>query len=245
MAIRTVIIFCFLFIVADAIADVPKDTFRLANEAFEKGAVDDAIQLYESIASNDFGSTTLYYNLGTAYLKKENWPAARYYLEKARQEHPTRVDLNSNLEYVRERVDDQYNFPHFPLAGFIEQIHSLFGKNFISLLMLFLFIGGILVAYLRPSHWKTSLYIGTAAWILVFSVFLLERKIDTIQHNMAIVWNDQVQLYDKPEVARESKIADLRAGLKVRSLEKIGPWCRVDLADGTSGWIEDKDIRFL
>lgn len=246
MARRTVLKICILlFLSTKILADAPKDTFKLANEAFDRGAIDDAIQLYESIASNNYASAVLFYNLGTAYIRKENWPAARYYLEKGKLEHPTDEDLRHNLEFVREQVDDLYNFPSFPLTGLVDQIHSVSGKNSISVSLLILFGVGLLVLYTKPFHWKSIIYGIGAMWLLVLILFLFERKLERIDHSMAIVWNDQVSLYNKPETDASSSVVTLKAGLKVRTLEKIGPWCRVDLADGTSGWIQDKDVRFL
>ena len=101
----------FMLLAGNVIASAPKDTFKLANEAFEKGAIDDAIHLYESIISNGFVSETIYFNLGTAYIKKKNWSAARFYLEKGIQEDPHHNGLEQNLAVVREQIDDLYNFP--------------------------------------------------------------------------------------------------------------------------------------
>ncbi|MCB0687373.1 MAG: tetratricopeptide repeat protein [Saprospiraceae bacterium] len=241
----TGIVVILFFIVVKLSADAPKDTFRLANEAYEKGAIDDAIQLYESIVTNDYGSTSIYYNLGTAYLKKENWSAARFYLEKGIQANPNHPGLNKNLELVRTAVDDLYNFPHFPLMGLIDNIHSVAGKNIISIVLLILFIVAMAVAWFKPQFWQKGLYGIAGFWLLVFILFMLERKNARIYHNMAIIWKDETPLYDKPENDSVNDIVNLKAGVKVRSLEKVGPWCRIDLADGTSGWIEEKEVRFL
>lgn len=234
----------FLLLACKLTASAPKDTFELANEAFEKGAIDDAIQLYESVISHGFQSETIYFNLGTAYIKKKNWSAARFYLEKGIQEDPHHAGLEQNLAVVREQVDDLYNFPQFPLTGLVNSIHSLAGKNFISLLLLTLFLGGLAVFWLKPVWWRPALYLTFSAWILLLGLFLLEIKNIHIEQNMAIVWQNNAPLFEKPETDND-ETSNLKAGIKVRTLEKVGSWCRVDLADGTSGWIEDQELKFL
>lgn len=241
---RLISILFFLLFVGSLYADAPKDTFKLANEAFEKGAIDDAIHLYESIISNEFASATIFYNLGTAYIKKQNWAAARYYLEKGLHEEPNNKGLNQNLAYVREQVDDLYNFPHFPLTGVINQIHSMAGKNLLSLALLIFFLAGLGIGWSKPLHWKYILYGISVGWLTLIGLFLVERKNDRIQHNMAIIWQSSTPIYTKPETTSGTEL-ELGAGLKVRTLERVGPWCRVDLADGTAGWIEEKELRFL
>ncbi len=225
-------------------ATTPTDTFKLANEAFEKGAIDDAILLYESILSNDYHSPTIYHNLGVAYLRTQNWPSARYYLEKGLLQAPLDPGLNSNLNFIREKVGDSYNFPSFPFTGLISKIHQIAGQNVISLFLLLVFLCTISVIWFKPGKWQLVSGLLGATWVILLMLFLLERKNEQIHHDMAIVWNHVAELYDKPDEISES-ISTIYGGHKVRIMEKVGPWCQVDLADGTTGWIEAKELRLL
>jgi tetratricopeptide (TPR) repeat protein len=243
MKIVIAIVSFFLFS-SNSFSASPADTFKLANDAFAKGSISDAIQLYESIVSNNYGSATLYHNLGTAYLKQQNWPAARYYLEKGLQEAPFHSAIQHNLQYVREQVDDLYSFPRFPLTGVIEAIKSYLGSSFLSMLLSFAFLVIIVLLWLKPGNLGVWLYSLGFFWLLTFTLLLFELNYDRSNHKMAIVWQNQTQLYEKPEVSDLEKM-HLSGGFKVRILERVGPWCRIDLADGTTGWIEEKELRIL
>ncbi|MBK8505616.1 MAG: tetratricopeptide repeat protein [Saprospiraceae bacterium] len=225
-------------------AALPADTFKLANEAFERGSISDAIQLYESIVSKDYGSASIYHNLGTAYIKQQDWSAARFYLEKGLQEAPLHSAIQKNLRFAREQIDDLYSFPRFPLTGVIETIKSHTGSNFLSVLLSSLFLILVVLLWFRPGNLAVWLYILGSFWIVTLVLLLFERNYDHTNHRMAIIWQNQTPLYDKPEVS-DLGIANLSAGYKVRILEQVGPWYYIDLADGTSGWIEQKEVRRL
>jgi tetratricopeptide (TPR) repeat protein len=242
---RTLQVVLFWILIALKVsASAPTDTFKLANEAFERGAIEDAIMLYESILTSDFHSPTIYHNLGVAYLRTQNWPNARYYLEKGLLQAPLDAGLNSNLNYIREKVGDSYNFPSFPFTGLINKIHQSAGQNIISIFLLVVFLVTTLVFWLKPGKWQLVSGLLGATWVVILMLFLLERKNEQIHHDMAIVWNQEAALYDKPDEISES-ISIIYGGHKVRIMEKVGPWYQVDLADGTSGWIEAKELRLL
>jgi tetratricopeptide (TPR) repeat protein len=226
-------------------AELPSDTFKLANDAYEHGAIDDAIHLYESIMGSQYTSAVLYYNLGTAYIEKQKWAEARYYLEKARLADPNQEGVIENLNYVQKQIDDLYEFPYFPFTNIVEYIHSTMGWSALTLSLLAFFLLVLGTIWVRPlKHWKSLAYALTACWILLFCLFLLEWNYARMKNKLAIVWEGGVDLREKPDDFGEP-IATLEGGFKVRVLEQVGPWCRVDLADGSAGWILGQSIKSL
>ncbi len=224
-------------------ASAPTDTFQMANEAFERGAINDAIQLYENIVDNHYHSTAIYHNLGLAYLKQENWSAARYYLEKGLLEAPLDAGLKRNLQYVREQVDDPYNFPAFPLTGLIVKIHHYAGRNLIAVGLLIVFLGILAIVWLKPMSWQMYSYFLGALWMILLGLFLLERNYDRTNHEMAIIWSE-ADVYEKPDEL-SGPVTSLKNGYKVHILEEVGSWYHIDLADGTTGWMEENNLRRL
>lgn len=225
-------------------ADAPKDTFRLANEAMSQGNINDAISLYESIYHSHYTSSALTFNLGTAHAHQNNWPAARYYFEKAYQYDPYYPNLVKNLQFVRTKIDDLYPFPSYPLQKFIGWIHSILGANFLSIAMLVLFVSWWILRYLKPDHWKWINYSVTGLAIPIAILLALEITYAQNDRSMGIVWQEDLPLLAKPDEPT-SQVAALRGGFKVKIIDKAGDWYQVDLADGSNGWISSTAIRLL
>ncbi len=225
----------------------PKDTLRAANEAMRNGAIADAIQMYEAIDNQHYGSFELYYNLGTAYALQEKWDLARLYLERAFLLDPKNPQVLTNLEMVKDKVNDLYRYPSYPFFGTIETLHSKVGQYFLSICLWILLIslGGACWIHMR---WKVNLrlyYYALTVMIIVIAFFLVvERTHANFHERMAIVQGRQAAMYPHPEIG-SSPLMDLAAGYKVRIEEHIGPWLKVDLADGTQGWIRESSVRSI
>ncbi len=242
------ILFVSTMVICESNANViPKDTFRLANEAFSKGAMDDAIQLYQSIADGGFKSLPLYHNLGTAYANKENWAAARLYLERAQLEDPLNAEVINNLEQVKEKVDDPYHYPKYPLFNSIEYIHSRFSTNAFAWMLLVISLLFIASLYQRfvvaSSNAKTWLWIS-AVFLIIFSTLVFFEQTYVRFHNRMLVLFEASELYRAPDEYGEV-VTELMPGHKLRIQEELGPWVQVDLADGTEGWIQTSKVRAI
>ena len=227
--------------------DTHTDTFRLANSAFKEGSIDDAIQLYRAIADKGYVSLPLYFNLGSAYAKKRNWTEARYYLEQAHLENPLHKDVNKNLDFVKEQIDDPYTYPKYPLFSLIELIHSGLGRNVVSIFFLLCFLGCATSLYLRwIGQLKNKLVNWLFATFLIFFgiIMFFEQTYERFHARMVIVNLPTTNLYKIPDV--EGEVAfDLQGGHKLRIQESIGPWYKVDLADGTEGWVPADHVKGL
>ena len=227
--------------------NTPSDTFRLANEAFQKGAVDDAIQLYQAIADNGFKSLALYYNLGTAYATNENWGEARYYLEKAKLENPLDTRVQKNLEKVKSAIEDPYLYPKYPLFPTIELIHAKAGKSIISLIFLLIFlllIASSYMRYIRRWHQFKAYNTALAVLLVVIGILLFFEQTYEHFHDRMVIANQTSHLYEVPDLEGEIAL-EVQHGHKLRIQEELGPWYRVDLADGTIGWIPRDQVTSL
>ena len=74
--------------------------FSDANESYRAGNYGDAVRTYEALVANGFESAALYYNLGNAYYKLENIPAAVLNYERAKIE--ISVGMRSNITAWRQ-----------------------------------------------------------------------------------------------------------------------------------------------
>ncbi len=224
---------------------LPTDTFRLANEAYAQGSYADAAQLYQAIADRGYGSAILYFNLGSVYMEMQKPSKARFYLEKARLLNPRDDRVNLQLDKLKESIEDPYRYPPYPLFTVIEVIHASLGLNMISILFLLAWISLFVVWYLhrnkRILHSKWILRAVIGCTVVVAVLLFFEKTYQNFHSRMYIVRADDVQLLPQPSEDSEA-ILGLQPGYKVRSKEQLGPWIRVDLADGTEGWLLSKQL---
>ena len=226
----------------------PKDTFQLANDAFAAGDLDRAIALYEYLTQQKLISQELFYNLGTAHAHQEGWGAARFYLEKALLEDPGHEQIQHNLSLIKGQVDDTHHFPQYPFFATIASIHSQFGQKFLSigLLSLLYAIGFLLIINHLKTIQRTKIYLSVLVGLLVVNGFLLmmEHTYLGFHLEMGIVAKDGTELFPHPDTSTEANTY-LSAGCKARVNESVGPWVKVDLADGSVGWLQTDKIVLL
>lgn len=241
-----VVLFVFVFCLNGlAHAASPQDTFRMANEAMRSGATQDAIQLYQMLADRNFASLELYYNLGTAYALQKDLASARLYLERAYLMDPRNEQIRSNLAMVKSQIDDVYHYPSYPFFSTIETVHSMLGQNFLSLCLLILLSALALLLWLKSkddTNVNMYLYVVVGCILLVVMSMLVERTYTSFHKRMAIVHPNTAPMFERPEVTNKRAL-DLASGYKVRINEEVGPWLKVDLADGTPGWIERQYVK--
>ena len=93
--------------------------FVEANEQYNKQNYDSAILLYDSIISNGFESSELYYNLGNCYYKTEDWAHAIWNYEKSLSLKKN-INTIENLKLTKLKIKDK-----------IEPLPQLFYKEII------------------------------------------------------------------------------------------------------------------
>ena len=78
-------------------AEIPDSLFYKANEKYQEGKYEDAIQLYQEIISEGYESPVLYYNLGNSFFRSNKLGKSRLFYEKA-------LKLEIGRASCRERV---------------------------------------------------------------------------------------------------------------------------------------------
>jgi tetratricopeptide (TPR) repeat protein len=231
--------------IADQQADIEK-----ANKAYMAGFYENAITIYEKIINDGVASPELYYNLGNAYFKTNNFPSAILNFERALKYNPGDEDIIYNLAVANSKIVDK-----------IELLPDLFyikwWKN--------------LKSWLSPDGWAIAIITLFTLLIILTAVFLLSRSIITRKilfasglvillasiltgiiawqtytesrmQNTAIVFTPTLPVKSSPD---ESSI-DLfviHEGLKVRIMDKIGDWNEIKIANGSKGWVKAGDIK--
>ena len=97
---------------------IPDTLIAKANQAYNQGLYDSAINLYTAVLNEGLESYELYYNLGNAFFKNNQLPSAILYYEKAKKIAPNNDDVNFNLSIANSMIVDK-----------IEKVPEMFYKR--------------------------------------------------------------------------------------------------------------------
>jgi len=102
-----IIILCTLAFCVQAQPAGQEIVIEMANQSYSNADFTSAVAQYESIIQSGYESSGLYFNLGNAYFKMNNIPAAILNYEKARKLDPTDESIRFNLALANSRIIDK------------------------------------------------------------------------------------------------------------------------------------------
>ena len=224
--------------------------FEKGNDLYQNGKYEQAISEYNSVLATNKHSGELYFNLGNCYYKLNKVAPAIYNYEKALVLTPEDAEITNNLRFAQKLQIDEIKV--IPKVGFSKMIHdfaSIFHYNtwawisigFSALFLLF-FIG---YYFSQTTFTKRIYFFGMFALIglLLISVSIaISEKNDFENERPAIVFAEMVLVKSEPQMASNA-IFTLHEGTKVFVMETVGNWKKIQLTDGTEGWIEKTAIK--
>lgn len=222
------------------------------NHAYTIGDYPAAIQAYDSIRYEGYGSAKLYFNLGNAYYKDSQIGQAILYYNKAQRLAPGDDNIRHNLAvantYVRDRID---NVPEFFFKTWMRRLmYSASSDTWAILGIVFLGLTlGLVLVYLfapRMGYRKAGFYGGIIALLLAIG----SLSFATIQRGKLLYPDEAVIMLTAAPVKSEPNnnardIFVLHEGTKVRVTGEMGEWREIVIADGNSGWVETKSIELI
>lgn len=220
--------------------------FRNANDACLHEKLDECIDIYHRLLSAGYAGTDLYFNLGTALLRKNKLGPAILYLERARRVAPDDMDVVSNLDHAQKmRFDKLVGAPETaagsstPLTSFVTQNTrvEIWAKIFLS----FWLAGWALVLLRRLSSDKVRtpmLSIGILLLVLsLVSGAILASHVYASRHEQeAIVLADVLPVRGGPNSQFKVEF-EIHEGLKVQLIEREAGFQRIRLMNGLQGWV--------
>jgi len=226
--------------------------FEQANGLYRSGSYEKAAELYEQILKNGYESPALYYNLGNAYFKVQNIPAAILSYERAKRLAPHDEDILYNLRLANLRVVDK-----------IEPLPQLFvfewWGSFVALLPSERWaVVGILALWIAviggAAYWvvrgelirRISFFISVLMIVLTCVAFASGMQRYHAEQNAAsaIVFAQSVSVKSAPD-AQSTDLFVLHEGVKVDVMDTVGDWKKVRLADGKEGWVMISSIQLI
>lgn len=224
--------------------------FEKGNDLYKDGKYDLAIKEYESVLATNKESAELYFNLGNCYYKLQQTASSIYNYEKALVLDPNNAAALNNIKFAQKRTIDEIKV--IPKVGFGKLLRDFTGIytfntwawiaiGFAVLFLLF-FIG---YYFSQTVVVKRVFFLGMFLILLfmlmsVASAFFEKSHFDN--ERPAIVFADSADVRSEPQNA-SSSIFVLHAGTKVYVEETLDSWKKIQLTDGTEGWIESKAIK--
>ena len=241
------IIFIFLLITQVFFA---QSSFETGNSLYQKGKYEQAVKAYEIILATKKESAALYFNIGNCYYKLNRVAPAIYNYEKALVLNPDDHEILNNLKFAQKLKIDEVK--EVPKVGFSKMIHdftSTFHYNtwawisvgFSTFFLLF-FIG---YYFSQMTLSKRIFFFGM--FVLIFLLLISISAAISERNNFendrpAIVFAEAALVKSEPQML-SSTVVTLHEGTKVFVTETLSNWKKIQLTDGTEGWIGKNAIK--
>lgn len=231
-------------------AQQAEQTALNGDEMYRQGDYAGAIQSYNEAIAQGRTSANLYYNLGNAYYRIDDMPHAILNYERAIRLKPSMNDAKENLALAQSKTVDR-----------IEQLPKLFVVRIydnlcthitppawrtiwlVLLALLTTAVTGIFVCRsLKMRRRCFGASIVALLLLLVTTVLLVSSTRRFNGHAGAIVMQQSLTVKSSPENQSADKLI-LHEGTHVHIDETWTDWCKITIADGTSGWCKADAIE--
>lgn len=224
--------------------------FEKANTDYQNGLLDQAIDGYNQILDLGIVNADVYYNLGCAYLKNDQLGKAILYLERAVELKPFNRDFKHNLNIAHDLKEDDFSIIQgFFLIRWLENLANLMSSNawaILSILLLIIAVFFILSwLFLKNIGLKKPMFIaGLTGFCLFICVFFLGRWKKSLenQNPLAIILQPEIPMLIAPD-SLSKEVLTIHEGLKVKIIDQIGDWYKIELSNKEVGWILQSNLE--
>jgi len=225
--------------------------FEKGNALYQKGQYQQAADEYENIIKEDKQhSAELYFNLANCYYKLNKVAPSIYNYEKALVLKPNDAETLNNLKFAKKlTIDEIKEVPKVGFEKLIQNFTSIFDYNMwakISVGIAFVFLLSFIGYYFSELTLTKRIYfIGMFILLVALVVSVtagISEKSNYENDRPAIVFAEMSEVRSEPQKAG-SAIFLLHEGAKVYVIETLGTWKKIELTDGTEGWIDSTTIR--
>ena len=242
--------------VATAMEQKSLSVVEAAAEAYRAGDFRKSIQQYEMLVKEALAqnseSATLYYNLGNAYFRDNQLAKAILNYERAYLLEPGNGDIRHNLRFARNKTEDRIEHVGiFFLQDWFKSMRDLYSSNrwaVISIIFYLLFLTCIALFLFLRLLWarKTAFYSGILFLLLIIvtTSFSFSQKKERTKRNDAIVMVGAAAVNASPDL-NSNRLFELHEGTKVNIRNSDGNWFEVEIANGSVGWTEKKNVEVI
>jgi len=215
-----------------------------ANKSYTEGKFDEAVKAYESIISQGYTSDKLYFNLGNAYYKTKNIPAAILNYERASLLNPGDEDISFNLDLAKTLTVDRIEpLPEFFMVTFFKKIKHIMSTNgwaYTGILFLIISLGLAYFFWFSYSSNIKRITFSVGIFTLLITIlsftFSAQQKNSIVNHNYGILFPSVIAVKSSPGESGKDLFV-LHGGTKVKIIDSVGDWFKVRIPDGNIGWV--------
>jgi tetratricopeptide (TPR) repeat protein len=244
--------FFFLAISATGQAAMHQAMIEKANQAYSESDYNLAISIYDSVLNSGYESSLIHFNLGNAYFKINNIPAAILYYEKARKLDPTDEDIRFNLDLANSRTIDKIDpLPEFFLKTWWKSARDIYSSDqwaygvvltlIAGLILISIFIISRSVVLRKISFW-TSIVLFIA--LLLALAFALDSYKEYSTQSTAIIFTPTVTVKSSPSEGSVDLFV-IHEGTKVSVTDSLEGWSEIRLVNGNMGWVRTDEFRYI
>lgn len=225
--------------------------FEKGNALYQKGQYQQAVEEYENVIKEDkLQSAELYFNLANSYYKLNKVAPSIYNYEKALVLKPHDEQTLNNLKFAKKlTIDEIKEVPKVGFAKLIQNFTGIFDYNTwakIAVGIAFAFLLSFIGYYFSQLTLSKRIYF-IGMFILLVALLLsvaagMSEKSHFENDRPAIVFAEMSEVRSEPQKAG-SAVFLLHEGAKVYVMETVGTWKRIELTDGTEGWIDASTIK--
>jgi tetratricopeptide (TPR) repeat protein len=226
-------------------------SFEKGNALYQKGQYQEAAQEYENILKEDKQqSAELYFNLANCYYKLNKVAPSIYNYEKALVLKPHDPETLNNLKFAKKlTIDEIKEVPKVGFAKLIQNFTGIFDYNTwakISIGITFAFLLTFIGYYFSQLTLSKRIYfIGMFVLLVALALSIsggMSEKDHFDNDRPAIVFAELSEVRSEPQKAGAA-IFLLHEGSKVYITETLGKWKKIELTDGTEGWIDGLTVK--
>jgi tetratricopeptide (TPR) repeat protein len=224
--------------------------FQSGNDLYQKGEYEEAVRAYENVLKANKQSSELYFNIGNSYYKLNKVAPAIYNYEKALLLSPNDSEILTNLRFAQKRTIDEVKV--IPKVGFgklLRDFTAIYNYNtwaWISVSFSVLFLLSFIGYYFYFMTVSKRIFFFGMFIIFVMLMISVVAAIFEKSHYKneipAVVFAEMVEVKSEPQNL-SSNVVTLHEGTKVYVKETLENWKKIQLTDGTEGWIQTSAIK--
>lgn len=223
-----------------------------ADNAYAAAEYERAVSLYQQAIDEGAVTAEVYYNMGCAYYKLEQFASAILAFERAHVIDPSDSDIKYNLALAHSKSIDKIDSVAInPFARATQYVAHLLGLSTWLVLGVasFVLAAVLLLIYFFASQRRVRIFsfYGAIALVVVslLSNLLVWRSyVLATDTSQAILMKEIITIKSAPDQSSKD-IVVVHSGLKVTILQELNGFVEVRLPDATVGWVPNSDLEVI
>jgi tetratricopeptide (TPR) repeat protein len=244
------IVMAFSLSAAGYASSSPDSLMIIGNNAYNEGMYDSALNVYHQIEKENMASTSLFYNTGNAYFKKNDVASAILYFEKAKKLSPNDEDIEYNLGIANSMIVDKIEkVPELFYKKWWNYFYNMFNADTWTVISLFswfvlIFFVSLFIITGTRSVRKLAFYLGLFFLFTSVATFGLasQKYYYGKEHSEAIIFTPTITVKSSPTMTAVDLFV-IHEGTKVRILDELQEWTKIRIQDGSVGWLPANSLK--